>query len=105
MDLVVGVYQLSKKFPREELYGLCSQIRRAAVSIASNIAEGQGRRSKGDFNRFLLIALGSICEVETQLHIALRLNYSHQEPTTACLEKCGEVGRVLNGLMNSLSSD
>lgn len=102
MDLVVMVYQLTKWFPSEELYGLSSQLRRAVVSIPSNIAEGQGRNSDGDFLRFLSIAYGSLREVETQLLIAVRLNYIGLSDFQPVQELCDETGRILNGLMSSL---
>ena len=75
MDLVEEVYTASRSFPREEIYGLTSQLRRAAVSIPSNIAAGQGRRTTADFLRHLSIAYGSLREVETQILIATRLHY------------------------------
>jgi len=75
LDLVEMVYKVTKEFPKEELYGLTNQLRRAAVSIPSNIAEGAGRGSKKEFIQFLHIALGSLSEVETQLIIASRLGY------------------------------
>lgn len=103
MDLVEIVYRAARGFPREEIYALTSQIRRAAVSIPSNIAEGQGRRTTCDFLRHLSIAYGSLCEVETQLLIAARLNYITEPQLARLLDKAGEVGRLLNGLMNSLS--
>jgi four helix bundle protein len=102
MDLVEDVYKASREFPREEIYALTSQIRRAAVSIPSNIAEGQGRRTTADFLRHLSIAYGSLCEVETQILIAQRLRYFAQEKTENVLSRAGEVGRILNGLMASL---
>jgi four helix bundle protein len=76
MELVELVYRMSKQFPREEIYGLTSQIRRAAVSIPSNIAEGQGRSTTKDFLNFLSVARGSLREVETQLLISERLEYT-----------------------------
>src|SRR5215831_20920415 len=78
MDLVEAVYKVSRDFPREELYALASQLRRAAVSTASNIAEGQGRRTTSDFLRHLSIAYGSLLEAETQMLIARRLDYIGQ---------------------------
>ena len=102
MDLVEDVYRLSKHFPREELYALTSQIRRAAVSVASNIAEGQGRRTTTDFLRHLSIAYGSLREVETQAMIAQRLKYTPSVNVELVLDRAGEVGRLLNGLMSAL---
>ncbi|WP_291066206.1 four helix bundle protein [Empedobacter sp. UBA5036] len=75
MDLVVCVYETVKIFPKEELYGLTNQMKRSAVSIPSNIAEGAGRQSQAEFIRFLYIALGSVSELETQLEIAFRLGF------------------------------
>ena len=103
MDLVESVYKASRDFPREELYSLTSQIRRAAVSVPSNIAEGQGRRTTSDFLRHLSIACGSLREVETQLLIAERLSYLTAAQLEPVMAYAGEVGRLLNGLMNSLS--
>lgn len=102
MDLVEEVYKVSRNSPREETYGITSQIRRAAVSIPSNIAEGQGRRTTADFLRHLSIAYGSLLELETQLMIAVRLNYLAPEKCKEILKVAGEVGRILNGLMSSL---
>ena len=102
MDLVEDVYKASKDFPREEVYGLTSQVRRAAVSIPSNIAEGQGRRTTSDFLRHLSIAYGSLREVETQILIARRLKYVAQTKLEEVMNRAGEVGRLLNGLMASL---
>ncbi|HXT62536.1 MAG TPA: four helix bundle protein [Pyrinomonadaceae bacterium] len=103
MDLVELVYKASRQFPREEIYALTGQIRRAAVSIPSNIAEGQGRTTTSDFLRHLSIAYGSLCEVETQILIAGRLNYLTAAQVGAVMNGAAEVGRLLNGLMNSLS--
>ena len=104
MDLVEMVYKLTKLFPKEELYGLTSQIRRAAVSIPSNIAEGQGRKSKGEFAHFLAIAYGSLREVETQTLISERLLYLQRQEVDRLMDLTAEIGRLINGLANSLSS-
>jgi four helix bundle protein len=104
MDLVEVVYSVSKAFPREETYGLTSQLRRAAVSIPSNIAEGQGRRTTADFLRHLSISYGSLREVETQIILANRLRYLSPETCQDVLGLAAEVGRLLNGLMLSLRS-
>lgn len=102
MDLVVEVYRLTKNLPKEELYGLTNQLRRAAVSIPSNIAEGNGRASTGDYVRFLIIARGSIAEVETQLLICVRLNYFVEEDIKTALGLCDETGRMLTSIVKKL---
>jgi four helix bundle protein len=100
---VTEVYRATQSFPNEEKFGLTSQLRRASVSIPSNIAEGQGRLTRGEFRQFLGHAKGSICEVETQLIIAHNLGYlNDQQPL---LEKLHAVARGLNGLLNSLTAD
>ena len=105
MDLVSGIYEITKAFPREEMYGLTSQIRRAAVSVPSNIAEGQGRRSDREFSRFLSIAHGSLREMETQVLIAQRLGYLQDENADGMLGLSAEVGRLMNGLSKRLSAE
>jgi four helix bundle protein len=105
MDLIESVYKVAKEFPKEELFGLTSQLRRAAISIPSNIAEGQGRNSRGDFRRYLSIAHGSIRELETHIHIATRLGYIGEPQRQAMLSQCGEVGRLVRGLSNSLAKE
>jgi four helix bundle protein len=102
MDLVEGVYEASAGFPTDERFGLTSQVRRAVVSVASNIAEGQGRRSRGEFVHFLTIAHGSLREVETQILIAMRLSYLDTGTGESVLAVCGEVGRLISGLVRSL---
>ncbi|MCC6126282.1 MAG: four helix bundle protein [Pirellulales bacterium] len=104
IELVVEIYRLTQTFPKEELYCLTSQIRRAAISIPSNIAEGQGRRTKKEFANFLSFAHGSLRETETQLTIAQRLGYAKPTTVEATLNRCAEIGRLLNGLSNSLAS-
>ena len=84
MALVNEVYKISQSFPSSEMYGLTSQIRRAAVSIPSNIAEGYGRKSTGDYKRFLQIATGSLFELQTQIEIVFNLDYTTQENLNFC---------------------
>ena len=102
MDLVVEVYRLTKNLPKDELYGLTNQLRRAAVSIPSNISEGNGRASTGDYVRFLIIARGSVAEVETQLLLCVRLDYLAQEEIKSALELCDETGRLLTTIIKKL---
>jgi four helix bundle protein len=104
MDLVTEVYRVTRTFPRDELYGLTNQLRRAAVSVPSNIAEGQARFSRKEFHHFLSHARGSLVEIETQLTIAQNLNYLTQTQTRPLLERASELGRVLNGLIASIKS-
>ena len=103
MDFVELVYQATKAFPKEELYGLTSQLRRAAVSIPSNIAEGQGRTSPKEFIHFLSIAHGSLREAETQIMIAQRLGYIQPDQVTPMLNLASEIGKMINGLTATLS--
>ena len=100
--LAEEVYRVSEVFPKKEVYGLTSQIRRAAVSVVSNIAEGQGRLTRGEFLQFLGHSRGSLFELETQLTIAADLNYFRQEKLASLEEKTSEVKRLLNGLIDSL---
>lgn len=105
MGLVAAVYSATKLFPKEEIYGLTSQVRRAAVSIPSNIAEGQGRLSRGEFRHFLGNARGSLFEVQTQIHLAQTLKYIDRETASTIVRSADEVGRILNGLLQSLEVD
>ena len=102
MQLVIEVYKSTQFFPERGRYGLSSQLRRSAVSIPSNIAEGQGRLSRGEFRQFLGHARGSLSEVETQVSIATSLGYLNEEQSGLLLHRCSSVGKVLNGLLNSL---
>jgi len=102
LDLVEETYKASKSFPKEELYGLTSQIRRAVVSIPSNIAEGQGRDTTREFRHYLSIAYGSLCEVQTQIFIAQRLTYMKEDQVVRLLSMATDVARLINGLSNSL---
>jgi four helix bundle protein len=103
MDLVETIYRATSSFPKEELYGLTSQIRRAAVSIPSNIAEGNGRNTTRDYVHFLGMAYGSLKEVETQILIAERLRYVSPSHSKKLVEATTEVARLLSGLLNSLN--
>jgi four helix bundle protein len=102
MDLAEEVYKATRGFPRDELYGLTSQLRRAAISIPSNIAEGQGRLTPGEFRQFLGHARGSLLETETQILMANRLHYLSEEQIGHLLKLSAELGRVLNGLIASI---
>jgi four helix bundle protein len=100
--LAVQIYELTDTFPRKEMYGLTSQLRRAAVSVASNIAEGQGRLTTGEFLHFLGQSRGSLLELQTQLAISLELRYITKQQLQAMEEKSSEVLRLLNALIESL---
>ena len=101
MDMVRDIYRLTQAFPREETYGLTIQLRRAGVSIASNIAEGKGRSSDKELLHFLSNAKGSLFEVETHVMIADQLGYLTHLQSEDLLSQTAEVGRVLNGLMKA----
>ena len=103
MELVTATYRATASFPKDELFGLTSQLWRAAFSIPSNIAEGQGRLSEKEFRHFLGQARGSLMEVETQMQIAENLGYLSREQTVILLQFCAEVGRILNGLLASVA--
>lgn len=102
MILVSAVYKLTRTFPDTERFGLTSQIQRAAVSIPSNIAEGQGRLATKEFRQFLGVARGSLKELETQLLISIDLGYTSEDQTSACLDLADQVGRMLNALIKAL---
>ena len=102
MTLVTDIYRATESFPKTEIFGLASQLKRAAVSIPSNIAEGQGRDSTKEFLYHLSVAYGSLMESETQIQIAVNLSYIDQILAGKLLTQCGEVGRMLNGLTRSL---
>ena len=105
IDLTARIYALTANFPKAEVFGLSSQLQRAAVSIASNIAEGHARGSTKEYLRFISIASGSLAEVETQLIIANKLQFINQETLGELLEKTGEIGRMLRGLQKSLKAN
>ncbi len=98
MQFVTILYQETAAFPTHELYGLTNQLRRAAVSVPSNIAEGCGRNSRKEFHQFLSHARGSLLEVETQIEIARNLGYLSEEKFAELMTKTNEIGRMLNGL-------
>ena len=102
VDLVEEVYLATRGWPREELYGLTNQVRRAAVSIPANIAEGQGRNSRAEFSQFLAVARGSLHEVETHLVIAHRLQYLPVPAYDALIRRTTEVARLISGLSKHL---
>ena len=102
MTLAVDCYELTREMPKEELYGLTSQIRRAAVSIPSNIAEGYGRNQTGNFIQFLRIAQGSARELETQLLLVPRLGLIETSRAQACRETTVRVSKMLRALIRSL---
>ena len=102
MDLVEEIYKLTNEFPRDEVFVLVNQIRRAAISIPSNIAEGNSRKTKQDYARFLAIARGSKSEVETQIEICIRLHYLTQEQANSVLALCEEIGKMLNRIIQKL---
>jgi four helix bundle protein len=104
MDLVVSVYQETQGFPKEELYGLTSQMRRASVSIPSNIAEGKGRSTDRDRALFFCHARGSLLELETQILIAQRLKYVTPPRAENLIRTSSELGRMLNSLIQSIRS-
>jgi four helix bundle protein len=104
IELVADIYSCTRSFPREELYGLAGQLRRAAVSIASNIAEGKGRRTDREFLQFLHHARGSVFEVETQLTIASRLGYMPEAEVLRLGHSASEIARMLNGLIKAITS-
>ena len=105
MDLVELVYLASDRFPKQETYGLANQMRRAAVSVPSNIAEGQARFSKRDFRHFLRSSRASLAELETQVMISQRLKYIDQASVETLLSAIDEVSRILSGLITSISAE
>lgn len=103
MDLVEAVYRASAAFPREEIYGLTAQMRRAAVSIPSNIAEENGRNTTRDYLHFLGVAYGSVKELETQVLISERLQYMKADHSSDLVSATSEIARLISGLSNSLN--
>ena len=104
IDLVLDIYEFTKKFPKSEEYTLAPQMRRAAISIPSNIAEGAGRQTKKEFIQFLHIAQGSASELDTQLEIAFRLGYLDDADKINLDVQISNIGKMINGLQRSLKS-
>ena len=104
MDFVGEVYRLSQKLPHHEQYALTDQLRRSAISIPSNIAEGYGRHAPKEYARFLSIARGSKNEAETQLLLCIRLGYLQQSDVCEAMRLCDEIGKMLNAIIQKLSS-
>ncbi len=102
MDAVAECYGMTRGFPNDERFGLTSQLRRAAVSIPSNIAEGKGRGTTGAYVNHLSIALGSLAEVDTQIELAVKLNYVDASAANSITTKLEEIGRMISGLKRSL---
>jgi four helix bundle protein len=105
MEFVVTIYEETQDFPRSETYGLVSQMRRASVSIPSNIAEGHGRRTSRQRFKFLEDALGSVYELECQIELAARLRFLHPENAERLLRSIGQIGRGLTGLMRFVETE
>jgi four helix bundle protein len=105
MLLVEECYRATAPFPAAEIYGLTNQIRRAAVSVPANIAEGQARQHTREFLQHLSIAYASLAELETHIQIAARLSYLNEAAEDTLLSRCGEVGRLINGLKRALNSN
>jgi four helix bundle protein len=103
-ELSLDIYRVTKKFPREEVYGLTSQMKRAAVSVPSNIAEGYGRKSRGEYLQALSIAYGSLCELETQALLAGDLGYIDKNDLERLQTSMGDVERMLKALIKSLQT-
>jgi four helix bundle protein len=104
IDLTVCIYRLTRKFPKEETYGLVSQLRRASVSVASNIAEGRGRLNPAEFRQFLGIALGSTFEIQTQLLVVRKLGMGSEEAVSEAAALSHEVSKMLTSFIQTLSS-
>ena len=104
IDLAVRIYEVTQHFPSTEKFGIISQMRRASTSIPANIAEGQARRTTGEFLQLLGIARGSLAELETFLNLSERLAYLSNESSLSLLSDCIEISKMLNALMKSLST-
>ncbi len=104
MDLTIAIYRLTESFPREEVFGLVSQLRRSAVSISSNIAEGQGRLNTREFRQFLGISRGSLCELQTQLEIVRRLALGNPHGLDQAESLSHEIGKMIHAILVKLET-
>ena len=104
MDLAVDIYRATRGFPRDEMFGMTSQLRRAASSVPANIAEGFGREQTGGFVQFLRVAQGSLKELETHLLLSQRVGLMETQTANAFGERCGRLGKMLRGLIRSLQA-
>jgi four helix bundle protein len=104
MNLAELCYVLTRSFPKQEMFGLTSQVRRSAASIAANIAEGHGRENSGSFVQFLRIAQGSLKEVETHLFLSVRVGLGKEEQIQLALRKCDEIGKMLRSLIRAIQA-
>jgi four helix bundle protein len=103
INLVKEVYEETRNFPKQELYGLTSQIRRSAISIPSNVSEGHTRQHRAEFRQFLSMALGSLAELETQIIISRELNYISSEKSEKVIDQIDSLGKMIRGLMKKLT--
>ena len=104
MGMVENIYTLTQLLPKEELFSLTNQIRRAAISVPSNIAEGYGRQSKKEYQQFLSIANGSVCEIETQLLLCVRIGYLTEENTKDTFQLLSEIGKMITAIKQKLKT-
>jgi four helix bundle protein len=102
MDLVTAIYKVTSRFPEEEKYGLTSQLRRSSVSIPSNISEGFGRNSQGDFKRFVNISMGSLFELQTQIEVAKNLEFISEETFQKLYKETREIERMMSSFIRTL---
>jgi four helix bundle protein len=102
MSVAEEAHRLTVRFPRDEVYGMTSQIRRAAVSIAANIAEGHGRENSGSFIQFLRVSQGSLKELETHLMLAVRVGLTSTDEIASTLQRCDELGKMMRSLIRSI---
>jgi four helix bundle protein len=105
LDFIQAIYKIIDKFPKDEQYALANQLKRAATSICANIAEGSGRYHKKDFSQFIRIALGSVFECSSLIDVAFRLTFISKSEYNKLIDQCDEIGKMLNGLIESLTKN